>query len=229
MRNVWFRSVVHDGRVLDTSIRLLRLLALLPTRASWSGPELAERLGVTTRTVRNDVERLRLLGYEVRSSPGVAGGYRLGSGTALPPLLLDDEEATVVAVAPPPDDWPEERRRSFHREYSVPMLREFMAHEALPGHALQLAHAAGRTGGGTRIRLALRSGPFVEGWALHAETLLAEEGWGLPEREEREVRLMNLKMRLRAAVNAVLDVRVHAHGMTEGEAMRLLVERGHCE
>src|SRR5690606_16643185 len=73
--------------------------ALLPTRPSWSGPELAERLGVTTRTVRNDVERLRLLGYEVRSSPGVAGGYRLGSGTALPPLLLDDEEATVVAVA----------------------------------------------------------------------------------------------------------------------------------
>ncbi|SMF25894.1 putative DNA-binding transcriptional regulator YafY [Cellulosimicrobium cellulans J34] len=99
MRNVRFRSVGHDGRVLDTSIRLLRLLALLPTRPSWSGPELAERLGVTTRTVRNDVERLRLLGYEVRSSPGVAGGYRLGSGTALPPLLLDDEEATVVAVA----------------------------------------------------------------------------------------------------------------------------------
>ncbi|MGO3815766.1 MAG: helix-turn-helix transcriptional regulator, partial [Cellulosimicrobium funkei] len=85
--------------MLDTSVRLLRLLALLPVRASWSGPELADRLGVTTRTVRNDVERLRLLGYEVRSSPGAAGGYRLGSGAALPPLLLDDEEATVVAVA----------------------------------------------------------------------------------------------------------------------------------
>ncbi|WP_017595168.1 DUF885 domain-containing protein [Nocardiopsis potens] len=159
------------------------------------------------------------------SRRGAAAGYCDPPG----PLAPRTGEATVVAVAPPPDDWPEERRRSFHREYSVPMLREFMAHEALPGHALQLAHAAGRTGGGTRIRLALRSGPFVEGWALHAETLLAEEGWGLPEREEREVRLMNLKMRLRAAVNAVLDVRVHAHGMTEGEAMRLLVERGHCE
>ena len=94
-----FRIVRHDGDVLDTSVRLLRLLALLPVRASWSGPELADRLGVTTRTVRNDVERLRLLGYEVRSSPGAAGGYRLGSGAALPPLLLDDEEATVVAVA----------------------------------------------------------------------------------------------------------------------------------
>ena len=64
-----FRIVRHDGDVLDTSVRLLRLLALLPVRASWSGPELADRLGVTTRTVRNDVERLRLLGYEVRSSP----------------------------------------------------------------------------------------------------------------------------------------------------------------
>ncbi|MBN0042324.1 WYL domain-containing protein [Cellulosimicrobium cellulans] len=85
--------------MLDTSVRLLRLLALLPSRPTWSGPELAERLGVTTRTVRNDVERLRLLGYEVRSAPGTAGGYRLGSGAALPPLLLDDEEAAVVAVS----------------------------------------------------------------------------------------------------------------------------------
>ncbi|MBD5786560.1 WYL domain-containing protein [Cellulosimicrobium terreum] len=85
--------------MLDTSVRLLRLLALLPSRATWPGPELADRLGVTTRTVRNDVERLRLLGYEVRSSPGVAGGYRLGAGTALPPLLLDDEEATAVVLS----------------------------------------------------------------------------------------------------------------------------------
>ncbi|WP_184397126.1 DUF885 domain-containing protein [Nocardiopsis composta] len=158
------------------------------------------------------------------SRRGVAAGYCDPPG----PLAPRTREATVVAVAPPPDDWPDARKRSFHREYCVPMLREFMAHEALPGHALQLAHAAGHTGG-TRIRRALRSGPFVEGWALYAETLLAEAGWGLPEREEREIRLMNLKMRLRAAVNAVLDVRVHAHGMTEEEAMRLLVERGHCE
>ncbi|WP_435736887.1 YafY family protein [Cellulosimicrobium sp. PMB13] len=85
--------------MLDTSVRLLRLLALLPARATWTGRELGERLGVTTRTVRNDVERLRLLGYEVRSTPGVAGGYRLGAGSALPPLLLDDEEATAVVLS----------------------------------------------------------------------------------------------------------------------------------
>jgi predicted DNA-binding transcriptional regulator YafY len=84
--------------MLQTSARLLRLLSLLQARADWSGQELAERLGVTTRTVRNDVERLRSLGYPVHASPGVGGGYRLGAGAALPPLLLDDEEAVAVAV-----------------------------------------------------------------------------------------------------------------------------------
>jgi predicted DNA-binding transcriptional regulator YafY len=84
--------------MLDTSARLLRLLALLQTRRDWSGPDLAERLGVTTRTIRNDVERLRRLGYPVHATPGVAGGYRLGAGAAMPPLLLDDEEAIAVAV-----------------------------------------------------------------------------------------------------------------------------------
>src|SRR6266511_61348 len=84
--------------MLQTSARLLRLLSLLQARADWSGPELADRLGVTTRTVRNDVERLRTLGYPVHATPGVAGGYRLGAGAALPPLLLDDDEAVAVAV-----------------------------------------------------------------------------------------------------------------------------------
>ncbi|HEX6418926.1 MAG TPA: WYL domain-containing protein [Acidimicrobiales bacterium] len=84
--------------MLDTSARLLRLLALLQSRPGWTGPLLADRLGVTTRTVRNDVERLRRLGYPVHGSPGAAGGYRLGAGAALPPLLLDDEEAVAVAL-----------------------------------------------------------------------------------------------------------------------------------
>ncbi|MGN9910602.1 helix-turn-helix transcriptional regulator [Phytohabitans sp. LJ34] len=81
----------------ETSARLLKLLSLLQNRRDWSGAELAERLGVTPRTVRRDVERLRGLGYPVHAVPGVAG-YRLGAGAALPPLLLDDEEAVAVAV-----------------------------------------------------------------------------------------------------------------------------------
>lgn len=75
------------------------MLSLLQRRPRWTGPELADRLGVTTRTVRRDVDRLRGLGYPVDASPGVDGGYRLAIGAELPPLLLDDDEATAVAVA----------------------------------------------------------------------------------------------------------------------------------
>jgi predicted DNA-binding transcriptional regulator YafY len=84
--------------MLETSARLLRLLSLLQARRDWTSTELATRLGVTTRTIRNDMGRLRGLGYPVDARPGVAGGYRLGSGGALPPLLLDDEEAVAVAI-----------------------------------------------------------------------------------------------------------------------------------
>jgi len=82
---------------MDTSARLLRLLSLLQARRDWSGTELAERLEVSTRTVRRDIERLRDLGYPVHASRGVAG-YELGAGATLPPLLLDDDEAVAVAV-----------------------------------------------------------------------------------------------------------------------------------
>ncbi|MBE1560144.1 helix-turn-helix transcriptional regulator [Nonomuraea africana] len=85
--------------MLETSVRLLRLLSLLQSRPEWPGRELAERLDVTTRTVRNDIERLRILGYRIHSTTGTAGGYRLGAGAALPPLILDDEEAVAVAVS----------------------------------------------------------------------------------------------------------------------------------
>jgi predicted DNA-binding transcriptional regulator YafY len=84
--------------MLETSARLLRLLSLLQGRRDWTSTELATRLGVTTRTIRNDMGRLRGLGYPVDARPGVAGGYRLGPGGALPPLLLDDEEAVAVAI-----------------------------------------------------------------------------------------------------------------------------------
>jgi predicted DNA-binding transcriptional regulator YafY len=83
----------------ETSGRLLSLLSLLQTPREWPGPELADRLGVTTRTVRNDVERLRSLGYPVEATRGPVGGYKLVAGTAMPPLLLEDEEAVAVAVS----------------------------------------------------------------------------------------------------------------------------------
>lgn len=85
--------------MLDTSARLLRLLSILPTRPEWAGPELARRLDVTVRTLRRDMARLRDLGYPVRATPGVAGGYRLGAGSTLPPLLLDDDEAVAIVLS----------------------------------------------------------------------------------------------------------------------------------
>jgi predicted DNA-binding transcriptional regulator YafY len=86
------------GVVRDPSGRLLRLLSLLQTPREWQGGELAERLGVTARTVRRDIDRLRELGYPVHATRGGAGGYRLTAGTAMPPLLLDDDEATAIAI-----------------------------------------------------------------------------------------------------------------------------------
>ena len=84
--------------MLETSARLLRLLTLLQARATWSGADLSERLEVTARTLRRDVDRLRSLGYPIESTTGSAGGYRLGQGASLPPLHLDEDEATAVFV-----------------------------------------------------------------------------------------------------------------------------------
>lgn len=82
----------------ETTARLLQLLGLLQAKSVWTGPELADRLGVTTRSVRRDMDRLRDLGYPVQASRGMGGGYQLGAGRALPPLLLDQDEAVAVAV-----------------------------------------------------------------------------------------------------------------------------------
>lgn len=85
--------------VEGTTERVLRLLELLQRRPSWTAGELAAELGVTDRSVRRDVERLRVLGYPVHATAGVGGGYRLGAGARLPPLLLDDAEAIATAVS----------------------------------------------------------------------------------------------------------------------------------
>src|SRR4051812_34118691 len=100
-----FRSAIAarlGAEMLETSSRLLELLSLLQARREWSGPDLADRLGVGVRTVRRDMERLRRLGYPVSATRGVAGGYRLGAGASLPPLLLDAGEGGGGAGGPPP-------------------------------------------------------------------------------------------------------------------------------
>ncbi len=135
--------------------------------------------------------------------------------------------ATFIAVSPTPKDWTTERVASFYREYNRHMVHNLMVHEAMPGHYLQLQHSR-RFTGGTRLRAALWSGPFVEGWAVYAEELMASHGYP-GEGDPAAVRMQQLKMQLRMIINAILDARVHAHGLTEAEAMTLMTERGFQE
>jgi hypothetical protein len=141
-----------------------------------------------------------------------------------PPGPLDSADLpTFYCISPTPAGWPPELVESFYREYNNHMVRDLTVHEAMPGHFLQLAHARRYTGS-TRVRAVVRSGPFVEGWAVYAEQLMAEHGFGgLP------VRLQQLKMQLRMTINAIIDQAVHCDGMTEGEAMALMIRRGFQE
>ena len=98
MRKVCFLMPEQNQAMLTTSARLLKLLSLLQTPRDWTGPELAQRLEVSGRTIRADIDRLRNLGYPVNATRGSVGGYRLGAGAQLPPLLLDDDEAVAVTL-----------------------------------------------------------------------------------------------------------------------------------
>jgi uncharacterized protein (DUF885 family) len=135
---------------------------------------------------------------------------------------------TFIAVSPTPDGWTPQRVESFYREYNRHMVHNLMVHEAMPGHYLQLQHSRRFAGSPTAIRAALRSGSFVEGWAVYAERIMAEQGYpgdGMPA----AVRMQQLKMQLRTIINAILDARIHGHGMTEAQAMALMTGRGYQE
>ncbi|MFL6098651.1 MAG: DUF885 domain-containing protein [Actinomycetales bacterium] len=137
---------------------------------------------------------------------------------------------TLFAVSPAPADWGSEQVGSYYREYNRHMLLNLTVHEAMPGHVLQLQHSR-RYRGNTDVRAALGSGTFIEGWAVHAEQLVADAvARSAPEGVDVEaLRMQQLKMRLRSTINAILDVRVHSRGMSREEAMRLMTVRGHQE
>src|SRR5579885_2176052 len=98
LRTAFVLDLCQTENVLETSARLLRLLSLFQAQRYWSGADLAERLEVTTRTLRRDVDKLRSLGYPIHSTSGAEGGYQLGAGSEMPPLLLNDDEAVAVAL-----------------------------------------------------------------------------------------------------------------------------------
>jgi uncharacterized protein (DUF885 family) len=154
---------------------------------------------------------------------GVAVAYCDSPGSLEPSPL-----STFIGVSPAPADWTAERVASFYREYNRHMVHNLMVHEAMPGHYLQLQHSRRFRGSDTSIRAALRSGAFTEGWAVYTERIMAEQQYP-GEGDPRAVRMQQLKMQLRTIINAILDARIHAHGMTEAEAMALMTGRGFQE
>ena len=179
--------------MLDTSVRLLRLLSLLQSRRDWSGAELAERLEVTSRTVRNDIERLRLLGYAVQSRTGIAGGYRLQPGSAMPPLLLDDEEAVAVGLGT-------ERRggRNRHRHRGDLAAGDHQARADPTGPA---AAATGRAAPGHRVGGGR--------WADRRRRRPGRAGHRLPGRAAAALRLRRTRRRDRSAPGRAASPGLH--------------------
>ncbi|MFH1735127.1 MAG: DUF885 domain-containing protein [bacterium] len=139
------------------------------------------------------------------------------------PGPLEQERQTFYAVSPAPADWTAERVISTFREDNNYMLHELTIHEAMPGHYLQLAHA-NRFQAPTMVRAIFSSGPFIEGWATYAEQVMMDHGYGGPE-----VKMQQLKMHLRVCVNAIIDQKIHTAGMTEEEAMKMMIEEGFQE
>ena len=140
-----------------------------------------------------------------------------------PPGILEKGQKTFYYISPTPADWPAQKVESFFRENDDDMLQEMTIHEAMPGHFLQLA-LSNRFKPPTLVRAVGLSGAFAEGWATYAEQVMADAGYGGPE-----VRMQQLKMRLRFIINAIIDQKIHTAGMAEKEAMDLMMKDGYQE
>ncbi len=146
---------------------------------------------------------------------GVSVAYCDSSGP------LEQKPWSVYAISPTPRDWTDKRAQSFYREYNASMLADLTVHEAMPGHYLQ-AMASNKAKNDLRALFA--SGPFVEGWAVYGEWLMAKYGFG-----GARVRMQRQKMALRLAANAILDHDIHAGQMTEKEALALMTDEAFQE
>ena len=140
-----------------------------------------------------------------------------------PPGPLDRDQKAFYAVAPLPADWTEAQIESFLREYNLYSIQSLTIHEAVPGHYLQLALSNRHP---SALRSALWSGPFVEGWAVYSERVMIEAGY---LDHDPLMRLINRKWYLRAITNAIIDSAIHVDGMSQEQAMKLMVEGGFQE
>lgn len=193
-------------------------------------PLVRAALAQTTDFVRErELVSIPDVAIEVIEMPEIHRGVAVAYCDA-PGPLESARVPTFVAVSPTPGGWDDERIRSFYREYNATLLHDLTIHEAMPGHVLQLAHAAALTTP-TRVRRFGFSGVFVEGWAVYAEELLLDHGYApdVTRRSGLAIRLQQLKMQARMAINAILDIRVHSMEMTEEEGLRLMTFRGFQE
>jgi uncharacterized protein (DUF885 family) len=158
---------------------------------------------------------------DIVATPEFQRGVAVASCSPAGPL--EKNKKTFYYISPTPEDWTPERVDSFFREYNDSMLQEITIHEAMPGHYLQLAHA-NRFRAPTLVRGVVFSGTFVEGWATYAEQLMADAGYG-----GAEVRMQQLKMRLRMILNAIIDQKIHTEGMSEKEAIARMMNDGYQE
>jgi uncharacterized protein (DUF885 family) len=136
---------------------------------------------------------------------------------------LEKKNETFFTISPTPKDWSDARKESFYKEYNDYMLEDLTVHEAMPGHYLQIMHS-NRFKAPTMIRAIFRSGTFTEGWAVYAEQIMSEAGYG-----GAEVEMQQLKMKLRVIINAIIDQKIHTAGMTEKEAVDYMMNEGFQE
>jgi len=185
-----------------------------------------------TRDARATVERIRhfirdrkILGLpdpdrcQVIEMPEFKRGNSTAYMDAAPPL--DAAARSFYAVSPPPKDWGAARVRSLLEEYNSHMLQVLTIHEAYPGHYVQLEYANRNP---SLIRRVLGSGVYIEGWAVYTEQMMLDQGYG---DGDLALRLMQLKFQLRAVTNAILDHKMHCSGMSDEEAMSLMVDRAY--
>ncbi len=136
---------------------------------------------------------------------------------------LEKKNETFFTISPTPNEWTAERKASFFKEYNDYMLQDLTIHEAMPGHYLQIMHS-NQFKAPTPIRALFSSGSFVEGWAVYAEQLMAEKGYG-----GAEVEMQQLKMKLRVIINAIIDQKIHTENMSEKQAVDFMMDEGFQE
>lgn len=221
----YFPQEKDKARLADRKLVIKAVLARLaeqhPTNETIV-PLASEQVKTATDFVRdNNLVSLPSGPVKVIVMPEFTRGVAVAYCNAVGPFESRGE--TFYAISPTPRDWTPARMESFFREYNNYMLMEVTVHEAMPGHYLQLAHATKFTAP-TRLRAVFQSSTFAEGWATYAEALMTERGFGGPE-----VRMQQLKLYLRGIINAILDQKVHTAGMTEKEALALMMNEGFQE